>query len=150
LQASGNHAEQTTIKFNKMKKIFTLIFSLGLLTAAFAQDGHHDRNYNSSIVSGNQSWYQGDQKNNDHHYQAAPYSKSDSWNYQSTNERRDKYGYGNEVDSRHDLEGKDDMRGNDRQFDDRRFSKGMNKHHSETYRRKSRLQISFDFGHDHK
>jgi len=134
-----------------MKKIFTLIFSLGLLTAAFAQGGHRDRNYNSTISSGNQPWIQSGQKNynKDQQYQATPYSNTDNWNYQSTNDRRDEDGYGKKVNSRKDFDGRDDMRGDDHRFDDSRFSKGMNKRYSETYRRKPGLQISFGFGHEH-
>jgi hypothetical protein len=134
-----------------MKKIFTLIFSLGLLTAAFAQGGHHQRDYNSNIGSGNQSWSQNDQKNfeDDQRYQATPYSNSNDWNYQSK-DQKDQYGYGKEVKTHDDFGGRDHMKSDNDRFDDKRFSKGMNKRHSETYRRKSGLQISFDFGHDHK
>ena len=39
-----------------MKNIFSLIFSVGLMTAAFAQGGHRHRDYNSSGASQNQSY----------------------------------------------------------------------------------------------
>ena len=134
-----------------MKKIFTLIFSLGLLTAAFAQGGNHQRDYKSNAGSGNQSWYQTGQKNygSDQGYKTSNYG-SDNWNYRSTDDRKDKDGYGKEVESHDDFGSRDHMKSDNDRFDDKRFSKGMNKRRSETYRRKSGLQISFNFGHDHK
>jgi hypothetical protein len=135
-----------------MKKIFTLIFSLGLLTAAFAQGGHRHQDHNSSNNSGNQSWSRGDQKKyaNDQGYQASPYSNSDNWNYQS-GDRRDEHRYGNEV-NRDDFGKKDNMRGSfdNRRYNDRRFYKGMNNRHAQTYKRKPGLQIIFGFGSHHK
>ena len=130
-----------------MKKIFTLVFSLGLLTAAFAQGGQHDRNYNSNIALGNQSWYQGDRQNhmNDQQYHATPYSNSDNWKYQS-NDRIDEHGYGNVVYTRDDFKDRDDMR---RGSDVRRFDKGMHTRYSKIIKRKPGLQISFSFGTHH-
>jgi len=135
-----------------MKKIFTLIFSLGLLTAAFAQGGHHRQDYNSTNSSGNQSWYPGDQKKygNDQGYQAAPYSNSDNWNYQSM-DRRNERRYGKEESNRDGFGNRDDMRGSfeNRRFSDR-FYKRMNKHHSQPYRRQQGLQIFLGLGSHHK
>jgi hypothetical protein len=136
-----------------MKKIFTLIFSLGLLTAAFAQGGHRHRDYNSNNGSGNQSWYQGNQQKygNDQRYQTTPYSNSDNWTYQS-NDRRNEQRYGNEVNNRDGFGNRDNMRGSfdNSRFNDSRFYDGMNNRHSETYRRKPGLQIFFGFGSHHK
>jgi len=94
-----------------MKKIFTLIFSLGLLTAAFAQGGHRHQDYNSSNSSGNQSWYQGDQKKygNGQGYQASPYSNPDNWNYQSK-DRKNEHRYGDEVNNRNGFGDRDDIK----------------------------------------
>jgi hypothetical protein len=136
-----------------MKKIFTLIFSLGLLTAAFAQGGHRHQDYNSSNISGNQSWSRGDQKKqgNDPGYQASPYSNSDNWDYQSM-DRRNEHRYGNDVDNRDAFGDRDDMRGrfDNSRFHDRRFYKEMNNRHSQTHRREQGLQIFFGFGSHHK
>jgi len=131
-----------------MKKIFTLIFSLGLLTAAFAQGGHRNRDYNSNSSSGNQSWVQGDQKQygNDQERKIIPYSNSDDWKYQP-NDRRN----GNE-ENRDGFGDTDDMRwrSDNSRFEEKRFSKGINNRHFETYRRKPALQIFFGFGIHHK
>jgi len=131
-----------------MKKFFTLVFSLGLLTAAFAQDGHH-RDYNSRSGAGNQSWVQGDQKKygNDQEYKFTPYSSSDNWKYQSNDGRNEHYS-GNVVHKRAGFRDRDDMRGN---FDnsilnDKRFYNGVKNHHSESYRKKTGLQIFLSFG----
>ncbi|MFI5188184.1 MAG: hypothetical protein ACHQF0_15740 [Chitinophagales bacterium] len=136
-----------------MKKIFTLIFSLGLLTTAFAQGGHRHPDSNSNNSWGNQSSYQHDQQKNGNNqgYQAAPYSNSDNWNYQSNN-RRDDNRYGNKVNNRDGFEGRDDMRGSfdNSRFNDGRFYKGMNNRHSETCRIKPGLQIFFGFSSHHK
>jgi len=136
-----------------MKKIFTLIFSLGLLTAAFAQGGHRHQDYNSSNSSGNQSGYQGDQKKygNGQGYQASPYSNPDNWNYQSK-DRKNEHRYGDEVNNRNGFGDRDDMKGSfdNSRFHDRRFYKGMNKRHSQTYGRKPGLQIIFGSGSHHK
>lgn len=135
-----------------MKKIFTLVFSLGLLTAAFAQGGHDSRNYNSTNGSGNQSWRQGDQQGykNGQAYQAAPYSKSDNWNDQS-NDQRNEHRYDNDINHRDNFWNKDERRGSlGSRFNDSRFYKGMNYRHSEAHKRKPGLQISLSFGSDHK
>ena len=136
-----------------MKKIFTLIFSLGLLTAAFAQGGHRQREYNSSHGSGNQTTYQGDHQKYGTYQgqQTMPYSNSDNWNYQS-NDRTNEHRYGKEVNNLDGFGDRDDMRrrsGNSG-FNDKRFSKGINKRHSETYKRKPGLQIFFALGSHHK
>jgi hypothetical protein len=135
----------TTIKLNKMKKFFTLVISLGLLTAAFAQDGHH-RDYNSNSGSGNQSWVQGNQKKygTDHEYGSIPYSNSRDWN---SNDRRS----GNEVNKRDGFD-RDDMRGSfdNSRLNGKRIYKEVNNPHSKTYRRKPGLQIFFRFGANHR
>jgi hypothetical protein len=140
-----------TIKFNKMKKFFTLVFSLCLLTVAFAQDGHH-RDYNSNRGSGNQSWVQGDQKKywTDQDYKTTPYSNSDNWKYQSNDGRNEHYS-GNVVNKRDGFGDRDDMRGNfdNSRFNGKRFDKGMNNRHAKTYRKKPGLQIVFGFGAHH-
>jgi hypothetical protein len=136
-----------------MKKIFTLVFSLGLLTAAFAQGGHRQQDYNSNNGSVKQSWYQGDQQKfrNDQSYQAKPNSTSDNWNYQSNDRGKDQH-FGNQVNDR---DGFGDKKGMGRSFDkdrfnDRRFHKRMNNRYSETYRSKPGLEISLSFGSRHK
>ena len=47
-----------------MKKIIALLFSVGLVTAAFAQPGERQRN---------------DSRNNDNSYQPSPYSNNDQY-----------------------------------------------------------------------
>jgi len=130
-----------------MKKIFTLVFSVCLLTVAFGQDGHSNGDYSSRNGQANQSWYQGDRQNhtNDQRYQATPYSNSDNWKYQS-NDQINEHGYGNEVKNRDDFRNRDDMRS---RFDGRRFDRGRYSRYSKTNKKKPGLQIFFSFGSHH-
>jgi len=80
-----------------MKKIFTLIFSLGLLTAAFAQDGHRggDARGNGSSQSHSFTYQNGQpSSNNNRDYRSAPYDHSKTWNSQSQRGRDDDGRYG--------------------------------------------------------
>jgi len=71
-----------------MKKIFALIFSLGLLTAAFAQQGRrqsYDDSYNNYGYQS--SPYQG---NNGYGYQD-PYNRNYQWNDRENGYDNDRY-----------------------------------------------------------
>jgi len=125
-----------------MKKIFTLIFSMGLLTAAFAQGGRHHSDDNSNGGFQNQSYgYQDHHRNgNDQTYQTSPYSNQDNWG----NDRRDGDRYNN-----------DQTRGN--RYGDRKdgwsqgggyrdnFDRRMYRHFHEPQWKRSRVRISFGF-----
>jgi hypothetical protein len=75
-----------------MKKIFTLIFSLGLLTSAFAQSGHeqqnkgHDNNYQPSSYAMN---------SHDFKYGSGVYSndRNQQWNKGDVRAPRDQYAH---------------------------------------------------------
>jgi hypothetical protein len=120
-----------------MKKIFTLIFSMGLLTLAFAQGGRHHRDYNSNGGFQSQSYgYQDHQPyGNGQIYQVSPYYNQDNWG----NERRDGDRYDNDGD-------RNDMRGwsYDRGYGDN-FDRRMYHHFHEQHWRRSRVSISFGF-----
>ena len=67
-----------------MKKLFTLLFAVALVTAASAQSGRNDsRSYNNS-------------------YQSSPYSNNDQYAYsdQYRNDDRNVRGYGNPYERR--------------------------------------------------
>lgn len=129
-----------------MKKIFTLIFSLGLITAAFAQGGSRHQEYKSGTSTINQSWNKGGQQKYDRDkvYQASPYSKSDKGNYK-VNDRRDDHGYGKEVNDRDRVGDKYGRKGS---FDNRgsydsKYYNGFNKPNSDMDRKTSALQLIF-------
>ena len=64
-----------------MKKIFTLLLSLGCITAVFAQSGHNDK-YNQGTGYNNQSGYNQSpnyQKPNDQHNQSGYDSHTSSY-----------------------------------------------------------------------
>ena len=114
-----------------MKKIFTLIFSLGMLTAAFAQEGgRHQRDYN--VGSQNQSYGYKDHK--DQTYQANPYSNHDNWGNNRGNESQ-------RYDSRDDMRRWRDVR----EYNDNTFSKERYNHRAKHLRRQS-IRLSFRFG----
>ncbi|HMG66614.1 MAG TPA: hypothetical protein VK588_02975 [Chitinophagaceae bacterium] len=130
-----------------MKKIFTLIFSLGLLTAAFAQGGSRHQDDKSNNSSGNQSWNKGDQQKYGHDqvYQATPYSKWDKGN--QSNDRIDRDRNGKAVNDRDRLGDRDDRKGSfdNRGSNDSKYYKGFKKRYSETDKRMSPLQLIFGF-----
>jgi hypothetical protein len=126
-----------------MKKIFTLIFSMGLLTAAFAQDGHR-RDNNRDNGSANPSYgYQSDNHDRatNKSYGTTPFMNSNTWDSQLTRDR----------DSR---DGKDFRFNDDRRdwsygdrHDDFRSQRHMRNKHSRKYHTASTgFQISFGFG----
>ena len=59
-----------------MKKIITLLFSVGLATAVFAQSGDRHRN---------------DYRSNDNSYQSSPYSNNDQYSYPDQYRNEDQY-----------------------------------------------------------
>src|ERR1043165_7917336 len=59
-----------------MKKILTLLFSVGLVTAAFSQRDNSYRN---------------DSRNYDNSYQTSPYSNNDQYSYQDQYPNADRY-----------------------------------------------------------
>jgi hypothetical protein len=59
-----------------MKKLITLLFSVGLVTAVFAQTGDRHRN---------------DSRSNDNSYQSSPYSNNDQYNYPDQYSNEDRY-----------------------------------------------------------
>jgi hypothetical protein len=71
-----------------MKKLITLLFSAGLVTAVFAQSGGH-RN---------------DSRSYDNSYQSSPYSNNDQYTYQDQYSNEDRYnrnpGYHNRYESK--------------------------------------------------
>jgi hypothetical protein len=81
-----------------MKKIFTLLISLGCITAVFAQSGHNDK-YNQGTGYNNQSGYSQNpnyQKPNDHYNQSgydshtSPYDRGGQQNsYDNQKQNRD-------------------------------------------------------------
>lgn len=125
-----------------MKKIFTLIFSMGLLTAAFAQDGHrHDDNRDNGIVNPSYG-YQGDHdRGTNKSYRTTPFMNSNTWDSQLTRDR--------------DLRGDNDFRFNDDRrdwsyrdrHDDFRTQRHMrNKYSRKHYMTSTGFQLSFGFG----
>ncbi|HEY1869729.1 MAG TPA: hypothetical protein VGG71_01655 [Chitinophagaceae bacterium] len=125
-----------------MKKIFTLVFSLGLLTAAFAQNGQHQGNENRNGNSDKQSYaYQGDHHkySNDQGHQTSPYSNSDNWNYQSKDRKsEDRY---DSKDNRNGYGDRNDIRdqSGERRIDD-------NKIHSRHLPTHRQSHLIFSFG----
>lgn len=75
-----------------MKKIFTLVLSLGLLTSAFAQSGHRQQNqnpantYQSSSYSGNSRY----SRNSTNSYST---DKNSQWKDQNGPDQHDQYAY---------------------------------------------------------
>ena len=127
-----------------MKKIFTLIFSMGLLTAAFAQDGHRrDNNRADGVVNpsyGNKS----DNKDRGagKSYATTPFMKSNAWDSQLTRGYDSKDG----KDFRFNDDKKDGSYGD--RHDDSRPQKYMRNKHSRKYHAASTgFQLSIGFGH---
>ncbi|HEY5406421.1 MAG TPA: hypothetical protein VIJ92_05010 [Ginsengibacter sp.] len=70
-----------------MKKIFTLVFSLGLLTSAFAQSGHRQQNQNTGNTH-QQSQYSHDNSQYNNGANTYSYSQNSQWN---KNDSHDQY-----------------------------------------------------------
>lgn len=139
MQASGSHAKQK-IKHAKMKKIFTLIVSLGLLTAAFAQDGKHSSN--STPNHYNQSYKnQGDNKKYNNDQGKWQDKNSNSWSFQSTDRRNDDH-YDNGHSSKNEYAKRDDVKG---WSDNGRFDRKVPNQHPKKDTRKSVLSFFFRF-----
>jgi len=87
-----------------MKTIFTLLFSLGLLTTAFAQDGRHHRDFSQSPSYGYQGY------GNNPMYQAIPYANGDDWyNNRREEDRFDRWNsYGDGDNLRRRFRDRDD------------------------------------------
>jgi hypothetical protein len=64
------------LKITIMKKLFTLLFSAGLVTAAFAQSGDRQRN---------------DSRSNENSYPSSPYSNNDQYGYQDQYPNENQY-----------------------------------------------------------
>ena len=73
-----------------MKKLFTLLFSAGLVTAAFAQTGGHYRNDSRSNNNSYQSWPQSNGYQNGYPGQYSntdPYNRNSQWNGRGYDDR---------------------------------------------------------------
>jgi hypothetical protein len=73
-----------------MKKIFTLIFSLGLLTTAFAQSGYRQQNRNKGNVY-QQSQYSHDSRHDNNNINS--YGGNQQWNNNDKRDQHDQYAY---------------------------------------------------------
>jgi len=126
-----------------MKKIFTLILTCGLLTAASAQSNRHQVDKKGSELDNQSYGYVAHHQTNGNGnvFANTPYSHSDGWNYQP-NDRRDNDGYGNSRDRVGDKD-HDDRRG---RYDGRGFDHGTwNYNLHEGRMKKKGLQIFFGF-----
>jgi hypothetical protein len=134
---------QNTLKLSNMKKIFTFIFSMGLLTAAFAQDGHRrDNNRDNVIVNPSYGYQSGNHdRGANRSYGTTPFKNSNAWDSQLTRD--------------HDSKGGKDFRFNDDRrdwsyrdrHDDRIFQKHMrNRHSRKHYTASNGFQISIGIG----
>jgi len=117
-----------------MKKIFTLVFSLGLLTSAFAQSGHRRQiqnpgnTYQSSQYSRGNSQY----NNSSNTYS---YGRNTQWN---ENDNLDQFAY-NRGNDKFDRD--KNFRGQDEQFDSKYIRERRDYHYQPV--RVPLLQIFF-------
>ena len=133
-----------------MKKIFTLILTCGILTAASAQQSRHS--YKMGTAFNSQSYGpEGHHQANGSEkvYGSTPYSHSESWNYQS-NDRRDEHGYGNSRDREYgnlrDRDGDRDRDDRGDRYDGRGFDHVIWDHYShDGPMKKKGIQMLFGF-----
>ena len=111
-----------------MKKLITILFSVGLASAVFAQSGDRNRN---------------DSRGGDNRYQSSPYSNSDQHGYPDQYSNEDQYNRNSQWDQR----GYDDRFSRSRQRRERqRYEMMMMRRNQERYNRQRRYDDYSPYG----
>ena len=80
-----------------MKKIFTLVFSLGLLTSAFAQSEHRQQRQNQGTTY-QSSQYSGNNRQDNKGSNTYSYDRNSQWKNKDSRDQHDQYAYNRNND----------------------------------------------------